>query len=633
MYRFCPWFIGSLILSQVLPSKAQNVELMLSGDGFAAAIASDPQGVPFLAEGGGRIVRLLSKNLASPVVASVDDEISSLAFDAQGSLYAAGTRAIWKISPSGHVAAALRQMATAITVAPDGTLYFIEANPPQVCKLVDERVSKVSDAVPEPSALAASAEALLVASEDGRIWKLALAGGPPQLLATLPAGPGRPAALALDAQGGIYVAREGAGQVAFLSATGQLGEVYTIPSPRVTGLAFGGIELRDLYVAEAQQGAVYKLRVAQRAGRLPWEPDKPLQITDPVDGAILNRHDGETVPGGLRIAVQGSIHGAGPVRVNGAPATVQDGHFETTLTLGARETPIVAESPGGWRDEVVVLWDRDSFPRYRFSTDDNIWFLRDIARHAGTYGSIFDNPYLAFWRAMHEKYGTKIHFNIYYQTQGFNLSQMPDKFRPEWQANAHWIHLGAHARGNDPDRPYLNASGEQIRQDYRLIQSEIERFAGKEVTCPEMTVHWGETTREAIQALRAEGVKIQVAYFTANPDGLAMVSLYLPLAQWRHIQGRDYWKDRQLDVTFVRHDMVINLFRPPEIIPYLERITADPHQSEVLELMIHEQYFYPDYVAYEPDYRQRVETAIRWVTEKGYKPVFYNEGFLGTGKP
>ena len=67
--------------------------------------------------------------------------------------------------------------------------------------------------------------------------------------------------------------------------------------------------------------------------------------------------------------------------------------------------------------------------------------------------------------------------------------------------------------------------------------------------------------------------------------------------------------------------------------PYLERIAEDPHQSEVMELIIHEQYFYPDYRAYEPDYRQRVETAIRWVTEKGYKPVFYSDGFLGTGKP
>jgi sugar lactone lactonase YvrE len=632
MHRRCTWLLGFSLLALAAPLSAQHAELMLSGDGFAVAIASDPQGAPMVAEGGGRIVRLLSKNVASPVVAAVDDEISSLAFDAQGSLYAAGTSAIWKISPAGQAVPLLRRMAAGLTVAPDGTLYFIQAQPPLVSKLVGEKAVPVSGSVPAPSAVAASPAALFVASADGRIWKLAFAGGPPQLFASL-AGAGRPAALALDESGGLYVAREGAGQVSCLTAAGEAGATYSIPGPRVAGLAFAGVDLKDLYVTEARSGAVYRVRLAQRAARFPWEPSKPLRITEPVDGAILNRHDGEAVSGGLRIAVQGTIQGAGPVRVNGAPASVANGRFATTLTLQARETRIVAEASGGLRDEAVVLWDRDSFPRYRFSTDDNIWFLRDIARHAATYHSIFDNPYLAFWRAMHEKYGTKIHFNIYYQTQGFNLSQMPDKFRPEWQANANWIHLGMHARGNDPDRPYLHASGQQVRADYRLIEHEIERFAGKALTCSEMTVHWGEVPREAIQALRQEGVQLQVAYFTANPDGLAMASLYVPLDQWRYLSGHDYWKDRQLDVILVRHDMVINLFPLPDIVPYLERLAADPHQSEVIELMIHEQYFYPDYVAYEPDYRQRVETAIRWVTEKGYKPVFYNEGFLGTGKP
>ena len=56
-------------------------------------------------------------------------------------------------------------------------------------------------------------------------------------------------------------------------------------------------------------------------------------------------------------------------------------------------------------------------------------------------------------------------------------------------------------------------------------------------------------------------------------------------------------------------------------------------QSELMGLMIHEQYYCPDCAAYEPHYRERVERAIQWVTRRGYKPVFWEEGFLGTGKP
>jgi hypothetical protein len=48
-----------------------------------------------------------------------------------------------------------------------------------------------------------------------------------------------------------------------------------------------------------------------------------------------------------------------------------------------------------------------------------------------------------------------------------------------------------------------------------------------------------------------------------------------------------------------------------------------------MDLFTHEQYFWPFYVNYRPDHFQRLDTAIRWVTENGYQPVFYHEGFLG----
>ncbi|MCW5979934.1 MAG: hypothetical protein KIT09_17770 [Bryobacteraceae bacterium] len=352
-----------------------------------------------------------------------------------------------------------------------------------------------------------------------------------------------------------------------------------------------------------------------------------VRITEPPDGAILNRHDGEVTPAGLKITVKGVCGPEAAVRVNGVAARVGNGLFEAPVTLKDRETRLVAEAAGA-RDTRTILWDRDSFPRYRFSTDDNIWFLRDIARNAGRYGSIFENPYLAMWRGMREKYGARIHFNIYYETDGFNLSMMPDKYKPEWQANQDWIRLTFHARANDPDRPYIHASGEKVGEDYRLVTREIERFAGKQLLSPATTVHWGETTLDGARALRKEGIKILAGYFRLQ-DGRPSVSYYLPLEQVRYLMGRDYWKDTREDLIFIRHDIVINTVPLDQIDAWLERIAADPHQSEVMELMIHEQYFYPDYVAYEPDYRERVERAIQWVTRRGYKSVFYEEGFLG----
>jgi hypothetical protein len=385
-----------------------------------------------------------------------------------------------------------------------------------------------------------------------------------------------------------------------------------------------------LFVGASSDGTVFKLRPASRAQRQVWESDTPLSILSPPDGAILNRHDGQAVAGGLRITVKGKSRPGGSVRVNGASTTVENGEYQAQVTLAALENKIVVEG-GGVSQQATVYWDRDSFPRYRFSTDDNIRFFEDIARNANKYTSIFDNPYLAMWRDLHRKYGTKFHHNIYYQTDGFDLSQMPGKFRPEWQKNSDWMRLSFHALANDPDRPYVHASAEQILRDYRMVVREIERFAGKEVLHPITTVHWGEATLAAARALRREGIRTLVGYFETRAD-LPSVGYYVTTPHLQYMMGRDYWKDTREDIAFVRHDIVINTVPLGEIERHLDRVAADPHQSEVMELMIHEQYFYPDYRAYEPDYRQRVERAIQWVTRRGYKPVFFEDGFLGAGR-
>ena len=50
--------------------------------------------------------------------------------------------------------------------------------------------------------------------------------------------------------------------------------------------------------------------------------------------------------------------------------------------------------------------------------------------------------------------------------------------------------------------------------------------------------------------------------------------------------------------------------------------------AEVIDVFTHEQYFWPFYAGYLPDHAQRLDAALRFVTERGYKPVFYHEGFL-----
>jgi hypothetical protein len=396
-----------------------------------------------------------------------------------------------------------------------------------------------------------------------------------------------------------------------------------------------------------------------------------VRFLQPWDGDILNRHDGKAVEGGLEIVVRGEAPPNAAVIVNGVPMRRDGGtfvgsvvlrDFETTLTArtvppeaGGERGASVPPEAGGERGasvppevggeggasvppevggeggaSITVLWDRRSFPRYRFSVDDNIQFLKDLAVNATRYDSLFDNWYLAFWRDMNRRYGARIQLNIYYATdeRDFNLSQLSDRYRDEWRANADWLRLTFHAYADMPNRPYIQASYEEIERDYLLITREIERFAGPELLSPFTTIHWGEATLDGCRALRDHGMRGFAGYFVLQNDQPA-VSYYLNRAQTEHLNARDYWKDTRENILFVKHDQVVNTMPLERVVPHLEEVTSRPHEAEVLELMVHEQYFCPFLRHYQPDIPQRVEAAIRCVTEKGYKPIFFEEGFLG----
>lgn len=357
-----------------------------------------------------------------------------------------------------------------------------------------------------------------------------------------------------------------------------------------------------------------------------------LKIISPIDGAILNCRDGAETEKGLEIEVRGVAYARASVFVNGVPAQVNGDAFTCKLTLCARTTLITAEAEWQGRkvqDFVTVLYDKKSFRRYRMSLDDNVEFLEDIALNAGKYRSIFENAYLGFWREMNQRFGMKLHINIYYEKpNGFNLTHVPDTFKNEWRENAHWLKMRFHARANDPNRPYLGAPYEKVARDFEMVENEQVRFAGEESRGDFSTIHWGEATREGCRAVRNRGIRGIPGYFVRQNDRWA-VSYYLDGVQAEYLSRREAWKDWSLDLFFIRHAIVINTVKLPDIAPHLQKVMAMPHASEILELMIHEQYFYPWYSAYIPEFRERVAASLEWVSTHGYRPVHYEEGFLG----
>jgi sugar lactone lactonase YvrE len=69
---------------------------------------------------------------------------------------------------------------------------------------------------------------------------------------------GRPDGLAVDAEGGIWVALWGGGAVQRYTPEGQLDAHLELPVSQVTSCCFGGPDLATLYVTSAARGAEHE---------------------------------------------------------------------------------------------------------------------------------------------------------------------------------------------------------------------------------------------------------------------------------------------------------------------------------------------------------------------------------------
>ncbi|MBN2295921.1 MAG: twin-arginine translocation signal domain-containing protein [Pirellulales bacterium] len=361
----------------------------------------------------------------------------------------------------------------------------------------------------------------------------------------------------------------------------------------------------------------------------------PPQIETPFHGAVLNHRHGKKVAGGMLVRVVGQADAGEKVTVNGLLARRKGRAFEADVVLRKKETPIVAvagnASEQAKKHEIRVIWDRYSRPRYRFSIDDNSFFLRDIARKKPK--SLFDCFYLKILQDLNKSFGAKFTLNIYYTTgDGFSLPDFPDRYKGQWRDNSDWLTLAFHARADKPDRPYQDAPPEKLIADLDQVSEQILRFAGEETLSMPTVIHWAMTRPSAWRPLYERGVRVLSGYFRPHGNSYDINyrmdndrSAYL----WKH----DALMDFDSGIVFSRVDIICNATPVDKIVPTLEPLTNDPNTAEIMDIFTHEQYFWPFYQNYLPDHARRLDTAIRYVTEQGYEPIFFHEGFLGGKEP
>ena len=300
-----------------------------------------------------------------------------------------------------------------------------------------------------------------------------------------------------------------------------------------------------------------------------------------------------------------------------------------------------------------------------FVIDDVIWVFRDLTRNAPK--SMFEHPFLAMLKEAHEKFGLKVQLNLFYQLDNyygndtFSLKEMTDAYKAEWEAISDWLIFGFHSKQEFPDYPYINADYRDVKEDFLAMQTEVYRFASTKNWSKAVLNHWRPMSKEGCQALYDCGVQLISAtvgkkeVYDGNPGSLPYghagrllhnrkpetmifrrdtkdTAILKSLCGYNHITEeeqertlttRHYIVNEEIGMKFKNFSLglIHNLSS-------LEGIREEMRSyigNEYIGWGTHEQYFYPEYFAYQPEYKEKLMIACDELYNNGYQFIFMQD--------
>ncbi len=251
---------------------------------------------------------------------------------------------------------------------------------------------------------------------------------------------------------------------------------------------------------------------------------------------------------------------------------------------------------------------------YCFTIDDNIRFLKEITERKCE--GLFSHPYTAMLRRLHEKFNLKIQLNLFYRTDGFDLSQMSDKYREQWRSASDWLKLSFHSDFENVC-PYESSDYDEVFKDCAAVNKEILRFASQDSLAKTTTVHYCQTTPDGVRALSDNGISGLLGLFGTRERPHTSYSLDDAAAK-RIREGETVYSN---GMSFAAINTVINNLKMSDISPTMSNLLS----RDALRVMIHEQYFYEDHRSYQPDFEDKLAAVFTILADNGYESRFFED--------
>ncbi len=262
---------------------------IISGLQSPYGLAFDADDVLFVAESESGCIRRIADDGKAIAFAETGGRPNEIAFDDSGDLFVAenGRHHLLLISPDEAVEVYASQSRgrrfrgpRGLSFSPAGNVLFTDTGKDEeeggaVYRAnLDGEVELVTSDLAAPSGIALAEDAIrLFVSESAASRVICLELDDEEQLQSRDtfiefddgAGAG---AIRFDSQGLLYIARQGIG-VTVIDPDGAVAATIELPGGQPTGMAFGGLNYDELFIAEAETGGVYRYQL-DRPGQRPF---------------------------------------------------------------------------------------------------------------------------------------------------------------------------------------------------------------------------------------------------------------------------------------------------------------------------------------------------------------------------
>jgi hypothetical protein len=149
------------------------------------------------------------------------------------------------------------------------------------------------------------------------------------------------------------------------------------------------------------------------------------------------------------------------------------------------------------------------------------------------------------------------------------------------------------------------------------VNDSILRFASSGSLAKTTTVHCCKASENGLNALRQNGAYGLLGLW-GNDDAPRVSYNIDGEAASRLRNGETVFNN---GITYAAIDMIVNQINYENIEKALSQLLC----RDSLRIMIHEQYFYADYRAYQPNFEDKLTKIFQTLTDNGYKSVFFEE--------